>query len=261
MFCMNCGKEVDSNANYCPGCGAELGKRPGIAGSLPSVNLKRVASNYLEIRRGVSRPLVVMLVITFFIMISGFFPVVRCHIDVMGWRMITYRWNLLDFRKVTNIMENFESSDLVIIKIFMTAIVVFYISGVISGIFLLKNFFINTKQELEDMAPFIFATSIATEIAYLLILFTGAAVDSELDYALGINNAVGFTLFEWLFLLLPIINIVLYQCQHAVDKKRRLEKLMMDNNTYKEKTCLLCKTRYTLGNKCPKCGSTAIEEM
>ena len=27
-----------------------------------------------------------------------------------------------------------------------------------------------------------------------------------------------------------------------------------------EKVCMVCKTRYTLGSKCPKCGSTAVEK-
>ena len=78
----------------------------------------------------------------------------------------------------------------------------------------------------------------------------------------------GVKLFEiplmgWLLLIVPLINIFIFVRGYLGENSvRKMSQSFQEENEriVEEKVCLVCKTRYTLGSKCPKCGSTAVEK-
>lgn len=255
MFCMKCGKELDDSAQYCSGCGTAVGEKES---HMLSINVGKVTPNFLRRREDNLPYRILMAVITILIIISGFLPILEARIKIFGWDFTSYitstKWNLLNiWQNVDTLGDAISSANMVKLKIAIILALLSYGICVIMGFFFIKGFF--TGKQRKDLTMWVSAVCIAAEVAYIIIFWLRLRINDVAASFYSSKEIISYTTIGWVLLFLPIVNLI-------ISRQYLGTCIKIDNdNSTKEKICLLCKTSYVIGSKCPNCGSTATEEI
>lgn len=115
MYCSNCGKEINNDVNFCSGCGNPV--RDGVSegrnvsiGHNSQVNIGTMVQSLFD--SGKSRKvifLVLTLVTTIIVALSGVFPVVHCEVGMFGYS-VAGDWTLFDIWKKISVIEDWGLS-------------------------------------------------------------------------------------------------------------------------------------------------------
>ena len=235
MFCSNCGKEVKETEIYCHHCGYHL------KGENTAPVIKPTDNN------GDTSYLVAIALANIFVAISIFYKTMHCIFTDYHRKLSVF--DMFDF---VDYLDNwgFEINHYTAIKIFGVGAV---ISGILSMIFGAVFLFSVYKKEARKK---INISQISSFWGLLGILLQGISVkllNACDDVGIMELTLFRFTVWSWFVIVIALVNIFLLSKLYTGSSSP----VSMRSKEYSEKTCMICKTTYSIGNKCPNCGSTS----
>lgn len=213
MFCSNCGKEIETNAKFCPNCGINI--------SSPQTN------NY---SRTFARPKIdfisiAIILITLFLLLSGFYPIIN----------IDYYWDEKSFnayKLLSTLLHNNNSKLFTYVTLIFMAYVVFLLSSII----VLWQALTGETLSSSKLKTVSISSGIVNILFFLLVC--GPVKDSFFD--------ISFTPICFFIFFAPFLLFFL-ACKHidSIEGHKELDKLI--------RTCPYCNSTVTIGNICPNC--------
>lgn len=255
MFCSQCGKQIDDNAKFCKYCGKLLNSQNKSIVNAPT-HYKDQADSAMMIHL---TPKIIyallMIASTVFTALGGLIP----SISISFWSY-SKECSVKDIWKLLSSLEDW-GVDIVQFQMSMIVISCAYILSAIAGVIMLVAL-LNGKKKYDLVNPALVG-SWACVIADIIMISECIGVNK-----ITAEELYGVELFEiplmgWLLLIIPLINIFVFTRGYLGENSARKtsQNFQKENERIvEEKVCMVCKTRYTLGSKCPKCGSTAVEK-
>lgn len=262
MFCTKCGNELADNMKFCPKCGAQVSGNTGdVSSGGKSINISldgmplKVSFERIKIIKAFF--LLLTLAATVFVALGGLLPIVHCEIGAFGYS-VGGDWTLFELREKINILEQYdiEGDALTNFKICVwIAIVAYFVSVFFAAKALLALLMGGKRYQITNpVTVSMFWGMGSVVILILLILFTNHMTAEEL-YGMEFFT---ITSTGWLLLVMSIANIFIFVNGYLGEGMfREFFSSDDEDDIAKEKVCLVCKTKYVVGNRCPVCGSEA----
>jgi hypothetical protein len=117
------------------------------------------------------------------------------------------------------------------------------------------------KYEIDSSGIFAMYSSIGMHLT--MILFRVIVNSATSDDLYGVK-LLTTPMISWVILILALINIYVIKVLYNGKSIYRIPSdhtLRENERITSEKVCARCKTVYTLGSKCPKCGFTISDEL
>lgn len=255
MFCSQCGKQIEDNAKFCKYCGKSLIQQNEPLRSPTIYYNEQMNSATMVHLDSKTIYAVLMIVSTIFAAMGGLLP----SLSVSVWSY-SKECSVKDIWKLASSLEDWGIED-VTFQAVLGVVSFAYILGAIAGAIMLVAL-LNGKKKY-DLANPALVNSWSCIVADSIMIITCKVANN-----ITADEFYGVKLFEiplmgWLLLIVPLINIFIFVRGYLGENSvRKMSQSFQEENEriVEEKVCLVCKTRYTLGSKCPKCGSTAVEK-
>ena len=259
MFCSRCGNVIDDSSNYCKHCGVPLNddRIPGIK----QIDCGNTTLNpILPISVNNSKLFLLLAIIgaTFLIMIGGILPLIS--IKKISH---TESYNIFQYWEEIKTLSRW-GMDSDTIKGFRILLMIPSAAFILSTILGIK-FFADFVSGVRGQQLTLFSTA-STGCGILgigLLTLYRYAINYRIEEELYEIIVLSGTNMVWVLLTVELINLLIlipgYLGNRIFGVLTRSEQIENDRIT-SEKICLICKTKYTLGERCPKCGSEAVSK-
>lgn len=237
MFCSHCGKQIDDHSAFCKYCGNSIngGSRepsPDTDFSLWQKKKTDTLVNYVF--------LILMILVTLFQTFTIFYPVISVS---AVWYNDQY--TIMQLWKMGR--ELLDTTSRIFLGVATAAGVVAAIAGFCFFVNLLNG---AKARELTASANVCSWACINQCVVFIIIrIYCNAKLLD--DYELLSNPVI-----MWVLLVTALLNIFVFTTRY----ENGIERSIQERKQYTDKVCKICKTSYLVGNRCPKCGSTQIEE-
>ncbi len=255
MFCSQCGKQIEDNAKFCKYCGNLLNSQNKSIVNTPT-HYKGQADPVMMVHL---TPKIIyallMIACTIFSALGGLIP----SISVSLWSY-SKECSVRDIWKLLSSLEDW-GLDIEGFRMVLLVITGGYLVSAIAGVVMLLALLQRKKKySLANPALVSAWTCIAADAVMILTRIAMNAKIAEELYEMEIFSTPAM---GWLLLIIPMINAFFFVRGYlGEDILGTVSQSFQKENEriVEEKVCMVCKTRYTLGSKCPKCGSTAVEK-
>ena len=253
MYCSQCGKKIIDNAKFCKYCGQAVNSEVPKAGNdIVSVDTTTAGETITLTPKNIY--FLMMIGASIFAAIGGLLPTVS--VGMWGYSRecsVKDIWELLSSLKDMG-------ADVDIFYLIFGLSSLLYIVSALAGVVLIGAVLLGKKKY--DLA------NPALVGAWTCILADGITVLLKVIINQNTSDELfGLKMFStpiagWLLLIVPLLNIFIFIKGYLGEKIVYESTSMIEQKNKQiteEKICMVCKTRYTLGSRCPKCGSTAVE--
>lgn len=277
MFCKNCGGELAEGTKFCKYCGTALNSGSAAQQSSQATNQTSNTNsnpyvyNNVQMNQPASVPyggnagaqtkklilMLVMAAITIFLALGGLW---KTLVSEGYWRSEAV--SLMEVFDMLEIEELFEAigegyGDMVLEALFSTEMglymLVFFLAGIFSVVSLISGVIFVFKLIGGSSGTGLArsARSVGRWQLVSMILLIAFMLLMKLEYGvLGVK----FSFWGWAVLILPLVNS--FGICNAYE--RACLAAAPDAYKMKERVCAQCNTYYSVGNRCPRCGSQSI---
>ena len=263
MFCNNCGKEIANKSKFCKYCGASLNDEP-IQGIMQNYGGNTTYNLVLPISTQGNKLFLLLALIgsTFFVSIGGILPLVSVE-------MFSYSesYNLPQLWKVVETFSRMgiDADTINNYKLFLTIPCIAFILSAVFGLKFFVSFFSGIREHL------LAASSIVSMgcglVGIGLITFYRFAINYrikeefyDIDVLLGTNMIWALLIVELVNLIVLIPGYLGVRIGERILGRPSLDEYIENERNVGEKVCLRCRTRFMFGDRCPSCGSPAVEK-
>ena len=252
MFCSNCGKKVEDGAKFCAECGHTLG---GNAQNRPN---NGYVSNGMQFTQGIGSDKMFLGLIIVSVVLSALNAIIP---------LITAK--LWSERRDLSVFELFDLNDLVDVltgsKGFYGFLYILCIcSSILIVIAAIKLIYDVVHGEngsvLMDSANLASILCIGRFIvAFIIVCMINTSFKEQ-----GMDiQILSVSVWAWIIAILAVLNLVVFKRFYlensgaqTVQKDEEKDASIFENNPYGlSKVCPVCKTSFSLGDVCPKCGN------
>ena len=253
MFCSNCGKKVEDGAKFCAECGHTLG---GNAQNRPN---NGYVSSGMQFTQGIGTDKMFLGLIIVSVVLSALNAIIP---------LITAK--LWSERRDLNVFELFDLNDLVDVltgsKGFYGFLYILCIgSSILIAIAAIKLIYDVVQGEngsvLMDSANL---ASILCIVRFIVAFIIATSINSSFKKQGMDVQLLSVSVWTWIIAILAVLNLAVFKrlylentgtqtVQTEADAKNTS---IFENNPYGlSKVCPVCKTSFSLGDVCPKCGN------
>lgn len=254
MYCSQCGKKIMDNANFCKYCGQPSNSEIPET-KKTDITVDKAMSNDTLVLTNKSVYLLMMIVSSMFTAAGGLLPTIS--VGMWGYSRecsVKDVWELLSSLKDMGV-----DVDSFYLVFGLSSIL--YITSALAGIMVIGAL-ISGKKKYDLVNPVLVGAWTCILADGITIIWKMIINHNTSDELYGIK-IFSTPIMGWLLLIVPLVNIYIFVKGYLGEKiiydSGAITTEQTNREITEEKVCMVCKTRYTLGSRCPKCGSTAVE--
>ncbi len=238
MFCSNCGRKLPSGVFFCAGCGSRIAHEleEDSFGMIKSYSYGEKVMTRTEGEKRWS--LCCSFVISIMVELLWWMPLARFNGETCGIFQI-----MVCIERITKRLENFE---VLIAGIMVWIVLGLYIASIVYTIKAVK-LFLDGKRDAH----------ISTELSSAMLFM---AIQLIAIFLLGVKSEISLSILGWMVLAMVLVNyfyfIKNYCSVYYVDYK--YSRRVAPEERIEDRVCLMCKTSFINGDRCPKCGSKNV---